>query len=633
MCGITGFIGKGDERILREMADTLVHRGPDSDGFFFAKTKKGGSVGLGFRRLAIIDTTTGNQPIYNEDRTIAVIFNGEIYNFREIRKELEIRGHSFRTNTDTEVIAHLYEEDGIGCFRKMNGMFAIAIWDSREEKLVLARDRIGKKPLYYYFDGEQLIFGSELKAILKHPSFRKDLDYQSISQYFLFDHIPTPRTAFKRTFKLLPGSHLEYSNGSLKIERFWDISFLEKKGPKVDSSFKNEQKLISGLGDMLESAVSKRMVADVPLGIFLSGGIDSSAVAYYAQKTSEKKIKTFSIGFEDKTYDESAYAQQVARYLGTEHYHETLSSARTLDLIPRIADFLDEPLADASIIATFLLSRFAREQVTVALGGDGGDELLIGYPTFKAYDIAGYLKWLPLYGVRLASHMAGLLPVSHSYLSTDYKLKRFLKGLSFKPEFRNQVWLGTFIKSEQERLFSAQVWEMIKSKDPFEPIDLELSGREDESEVNRIIRLYQRHYLMDQVLVKVDRASMAASLEVRAPFLDYEMVDFCNNIPYNIKAKKGVPKYLLKRLMEGKIPENIIKRPKKGFGVPLGVWFRKELKDFTSDLLLGRSSTASDMFDHKEIETILQEHWDKKCDRRKEIWSLVVFYLWMEKWG
>ena len=636
MCGIAGFVGRGDQEILKKMTDSIRHRGPDDEGFLFLSTNyeyttnsridtkdtKDTNIGLGFRRLSIIDLSTGHQPIFNEDKTIAIVFNGEIYNYLELKKDLEPR-HKFYTNTDTEVIVHLYEELGERVFEKLNGMFAMAIWDSRNKKLILARDRLGKKPLYWTKNNEALVFGSELKALLAHPSVEREIDKSSLQKYFLYEYIPTPGTIFKNINRLEPGHFLVLENGKTRDEAFWDVSFGHS-----ELSF-NEA--LSELDARLSGAVQRRLMSDVPLGIFLSGGLDSSTIAYYAQKNSAQKIKTFSIGFREKSYDESAYARMAAAALGTEHHEKILEAREALDLIPRIADFLDEPMSDYSVIPTYLLSRFTREHVTVALGGDGGDELLMGYPTFLAHRLAGvYQKHFRGLGLGALTAAAGLLPASFGDYTFEYKLKRFLSGLSEPLPIRQEMWLAAYSPDEIGQLFS----------DGAMPKDALLSGTmahynrvAGESNDNQAIYLYLKQYLQDEILVKVDRASMASSLEVRAPFLDYTLVDFISSLPSKYKLHNLTPKFILKKLMAGKLPAEIINRKKKGFGVPLAMWLKDDLRGFMIDLLSREKINREGFFRYPYIESLIKDHLSGRVDNRKKLWPLLVFEMWFDRWA
>lgn len=618
MCGITGYLGQGNEEILRRMIDSLIHRGPDDEGFYFNN-----KIGLGHRRLSIIDLATGHQPISNEDETIWLIFNGEIYNYQELRKKLINQGHKFSTQTDTEVMVHLYEEKGEDFLKELNGMFALALWDEKRKKLILARDRMGQKPLYYSLINNTLIFGSELKALFHHPLIKKDIDFNSLNKYLIYEYVPTPQTIIKGVNKLEPGHFLVYQNNQLKKSSYWNIKF---------NQLENQKDYLTKFEELLEDSVKKRLISDVPLGIFLSGGIDSSTIAYYAQKNSNQKIKTFSIGFEDKSFDESDYANQAAKFLDTEHYHQNFTPNDLLNSINQIAKINDEPFADASIIPTYLLSKFTRESVTVALSGDGGDELLAGYPTFQALKFAKAYHHIPNLFREIIQKTANLLPVSHDNFSFDFKVKKTLSGYEYPLEIQNQIWLGAFTPKENKNIFLSEISNQINFNQSFSETDQFIEQTKKESLENRIIYLYLKQYLADDILTKADRASMFTSLEVRSPFMDYRLVEFFNSLPYNLKLKGWKTKYVLKELMKDKLPRNIINRPKKGFGIPVAKWINKELKDFTLDLLNESDIKKQGIFNYSEIKKILDEHLNKKADHRKKLWTLLMFQQWYQEW-
>lgn len=609
---------------MEKMTQLLRYRGPDDEGYYISS-----NVGLGHRRLSIIDLSqAGRQPMSNEDGSVWAVFNGEVYNFQELRDELKKR-HHFRSHTDTEVIVHLYEEVGGEVFKKIDGMFAIAIYDERKNKLLLARDRLGKKPLYWGKYGDTLIFGSELKALIAHPLFKKELNIKSLNKYLLYEYVPTPHTIFKDIHKLEPGFYLEFDGGGeIKKNKFWDIKF----GTENFTAKGDIRKLMRKLDVKLDNAVKKRLVSDVPLGVFLSGGIDSSAIAYYAQKNSEQKIKTFSIGFKEDSFDESKYARMAAKHLGTEHYEEILSASDSLDIIPKIAGLLDEPLADASIIPTFLLSKFTKRNVTVALGGDGGDELFCGYGTFIASRLVDYYERTPAF-IRnnLIEKIFLKMPVSFKNFSIDFMAKKFIAGLKAEKKYRNHEWLGSFNKSERANLFKQDVWRELEKDNEFEDIDDYLLNLNSADYYNQIIYLYLRMYMMDGVLVKVDRASMYNSLEVRTPFLDTDVVDFANSLPLKLKLCGLTTKYILKKLMEDKLPKEIVHRPKKGFGVPMAEWLSNELKPLALDLLSEERIKKEGLFNYDYIKKILEDHFSKRKDNRKLIWTLMVFQNWQEK--
>lgn len=621
MCGIAGFIGEGSRDELDRMITAIKYRGPDDKGIFCE-----GGVGLAHARLSIIDLSpAGHQPMFNYDRSIGIIFNGEIYNFKELRDKLIEKGYKFKSNSDTEVIIYLYRDSGEACFEKMNGMFAIAIYDFRKNKLILARDRMGKKPLYWGLFGKTLIFGSELKALREHGSFEKKLNLNALNKYLLYEYVPTPQSIFENVYKLEPATYLIYESGVVRKEKYWSPDF------KPISLSLDEA--AGRLDQLLDESVARRMVADVPLGIFLSGGIDSSAVAYYAQKRSAKPIQTFSIGFADRSFDESEHAREVARLLGTGHHTLELSVSDALELIPRITDMLDEPLADASVIPTYLLSKFARRHVTVALGGDGGDELFAGYPTFQAGKLLSFYEHIPLSLRRsLIEPAIQALPVKNSYFSLEFKLKKFLSGLDGDREHLHQRWMGSFNKESRTKLYKPEIGGALIKHNEFEDIDKYALEASSFGYQNRMLYIYQRMYMMDCVLVKVDRASMLNSLEVRAPFLDYTVVDFVNRLPYDLKCHGMTTKYLLKQLMKNKLPARIINRRKQGFGVPLAGWLRKELKDFCNQMLSEEAINRAGLFNYDYIDELKREHFESRRDNRKELWTLITLQLWLEKW-
>ena len=621
MCGITGFIGKGTKDDLYKMVDTIKHRGPDAQGVFFQS-----GIALGHARLSILDlSSAGSQPMFDQDKTIGIIFNGEIYNFPELKKYLQNIGYKFKSTSDTEAIIYLYKELGEKCFEKLNGMFSIAIYDFSKNKLILARDRMGKKPLYWCVFNDTLIFGSELKSLLLHPLFKKEIDLISLNKYLQYDYIPSPNTILKNVYKLEPASYLVFDNGNIEKNIFWKMDFTER-----DISFKNA---VNELGERIEDSTVRRLMSDVPLGIFLSGGLDSSTIAYFAQKNSKEKIKTFSIGFKEASFDESAYAREVSEHLGTEHYERILSAKDSLDLIPKIANILDEPMADASIVPTFLLSKFTREKVTVSLGGDGGDELFAGYPTFQADQIVGLYEKLPDFlRKEIIEKMIRKIPSSDKNLSIGFKLKKFIDGLEGKRDHLHQRWLGSFGRDERASLFKRDIWGRLSHENEFDDLDRYISEISADDYRNKILYLYMRTYMMDQVLVKVDRASMMNSLEVRAPFLDTNVVEFANSLPYSYKYSNFRNKFILKKLMEDKLPKNIVYRSKKGFGIPLGKWLREDLKDFCNTVLSKKNNDKIGLFNFEYIDKLKNEHFSGQKDNRKLLWNLIVLFLWHEKW-
>jgi asparagine synthase (glutamine-hydrolysing) len=633
MCGILGFLTTRpadipELSVLRRMRETLIHRGPDDLGEYIRPIDgKGPFVFLGHRRLSIIDLAGGHQPVANESGSVRVIFNGEIYNFKDLRPDLEKRGHQFRTNSDTEIIVHAYEDLGEDCFRKFNGMFAIAIWDERKGKLILARDRLGKKPLYYSSLGDTFLFGSELKAVLAYPEFPRTLDRVSLLKYLFYEFIPCPHTIFKDARKLPPASFLVWERGKTKIQEYWS-PFSQRSGSDgIDEVSASERMM-----ELLRKSVQRRLIADVPLGVFLSGGIDSGAIAALAQAEVPGKVETFSIGFEDPSFDESQYALMVSKHLGTNHHEQRMSPEDLLKIVPGLPDILDEPMADASILPTYLLSKFTRKHVTVALGGDGGDELFAGYPTYLAHRFATRYGWIlnPLHPA--LSFFGNRLPVSDNNISFDFKVKKFLSGIGYRAGIRNSLWLGSFGFRELETLLSPEM------RDGFdqERISEEISGHERgfplDDEMTLVQYLDLKMYLQESILVKVDRASMANSLEVRAPFLDHELVEFVMGLPAGWKLKGKTSKYLLKRAMQGILPDEVIQRGKKGFGVPIAKWVKGPLKDLCSEMLAPSRIRREGLFDAEFVSFLLRSHLRNQRDNRKHLWTLLVWELWSTRY-
>lgn len=627
MCGICGYIDLSgcpiqNEKIITDMCDAIRHRGPDDEGSYIK-----GNVVLGQRRLSIIDLVTGHQPIFNEDNSIAIVFNGEIYNFLEIKERLNKSGrHDFKTNSDTETIVHLYEEMGIDCLNELNGMFAFAIWDENKKTLFAARDRAGKKPFYYAQMGNNFVFASELKSLLKHPAIRKELDTESLCRYLAYEYVPAPKTIYKNIFKLEPGFYL-----TLKLENntqpklitvpYWDYKF--------SISDKPFEELQTELIQKLRKAVEYRLISDVPLGVFLSGGIDSSAItAMMADLLPPKNIKTFSIGFREKTFDETSYARLVANHFNTDHKEEMLEPSRLLEILPKIIYTLDEPMADPSIVPTYLLSEFTRKHVTVALGGDGGDELFAGYDPFLAHYPGKFLDFLPRSLISLAEKAAELLPVSHKNISFDFKIKMFLKGLRYFNGERHFAWLGSFAPHQLQTLLAPHVFKEGKGNEAFDVISYYMKRVDSKHDINNMIYLYLKLYMQDDILVKVDRASMANSLETRAPFLDKDFIEFANSIPPKYKLHNFTTKYILKKSLEGKIPNEILYRRKKGFGVPIGEWFRKDLQKPLIEIVNGEIIKDNSIFNPAAVKKLIDDHINLKADNRKQLWTLFIFANW-----
>lgn len=613
MCGIAGFIGQGNKEILRLMTEEIRHRGPDEEGFFIKD-----DVFFGHRRLSIIDLSTGSQPMFNEDKSITLIFNGEIYNFQDLKKQLS--GHSFKTLSDTEVIIHGYEEWGEKVFEKLNGMFAIAVWDDKNKKLILGRDCFGEKPLYWSKINDIIIFSSELKSILKHPLIHKKLNLSSVYRFFSFDYIPQPYTIFNNIFKLENGSFLVAEKGKeISVKTFYEIKIAEKK---IDFN-----SAVNNLEKLLTNSVAQRLIADVPVGVFLSGGIDSSVIAYFAKKEKDD-IKTISAGFEEKSFDESFYAKKVSSYLKTEHFHKNFTSKEIIEAIPDVMEKLDEPFGDPSIMPSYLLSKFARENVKVVLGGDGGDELFMGYPNHQVQKMLHFIGLSKsVFKTNYAKVLKRILPVADENLTFSYKIQRYSESLRFPPLFRDFLNIGGYFKG-MENLFKSQT----KNEDLFDFTNNFLKKYEDKNYLERISLLFQKYYLEDDILFKIDRASMYNGLEVRAPFLDLRLTDFVNSLPLEYKLRRFKTKYILKELMKNKLPKEIIHRKKKGFGVPLSKWLKKELKDYMLKTLSSSEINKFGLLKYEEVKKLISEHLNEKKDNRKIIWNLIIFQNWCDKY-
>lgn len=624
MCGIAGWVNlkadaakRQDGDILHAMCNAIVHRGPNSEG-----TWTDDAVALGMRRLSIIDLKTGDQPVFSEDKAVIAMINGELYNFREVRADLAKRGHKFTTQTDVEIVPHLYQIYGDDFLDQINGMFAISLWDTQKKKLVLARDRFGEKPIYYgVFDGK-LIYASEPKAILAHPAVKAELDLDALRHYLSYDYVPAPRSIYKGISKL-PAAHvLTVENGEVNVRRYWNLTW-NKNGhrPPLD-------KAANELRELLSDAVRMRLVSDVPLGILLSGGVDSSSVAAFAVRHATEKVKTFSIGFEEDSFDESKYARQVAHYLGTEHYEATLSVDTAADLISDIGKWLDEPLSDGSLIPTYMLSRFVKRHVTVALGGDGGDELFAGYPMYFGHKMAAAYGSIPRFLRRgLIEPIVRSLPVSQKNLSFDYKAKRFIKSANYDAVTRHHSWFGSFAISDHDALLTENVLSQTSGDIYQAPRDL-LKLCDAKHRIEQMQYLDMNFYMAEDILSKVDRASMSVSLETRAPFLDPRVGQFAASIPLDYKLRGNKGKYILKKAMEDLLPADILSRSKKGFGIPIAAWLKGRLNPLMHDLLAPDRLKDQGIFDPQYVATLIREHETNIASHHKQLWTLLVFQLW-----
>ena len=627
MCGIAGWINLGNnaspshtESVLHSMCESIVHRGPNSEGLWLDDT-----AALGMRRLSIIDLHTGDQPVFNEDRSVIVMMNGELYNYREVRADLEKRGHKFVTKSDTEILPHLYEEYGEDLVDHLNGMYAFSLWDTRRKKLIIARDRFGEKPLYYgTFDGKML-WASEPKALLAHPSVRPELNLDALRQYLSHDYVPAPHSIYMGIAKLPAANIMTVEDGNISIRRYWDQTF-EKDGRN-----RSVETAAAELNELLSDAVRMRLVADVPLGILLSGGIDSSTVAALAVRHATERVKTFSIGFEEDSFDESKYARMVARHLDTEHYEEKLSASTAGDLISEIGTWLDEPLSDGSLIPTLLLSKFVRKHVTVALGGDGGDELFAGYPMYYAHKVATAYTAIPRFlRIGVIEPVVRRLPVSTKNMSFDYKAKRFVRAANLETVERHHSWFGSFSLDEQQQLLTPGV--LAGSDGDIYRGPREMLGLCDASnEIEQMQYLDVNYYMAEDILTKVDRAAMAVSLETRAPFLDPRVAQFAAALPLEHKLQGKNGKYILKRAVEGILPAEILARPKKGFGIPVAEWLKGRLNPLMHDLLAGDRLKLQGLFEAEYVGRLIREHETGRASHHKQLWTLLVFQLWYDK--
>ena len=630
MCGIYGYLsptGTIDPTILRRMGHPLKHRGPDDEGEVILDSSEV-SVGLGHKRLSIIDLSpAGKQPMANEDETIWITFNGEIYNFREIRKELEGKGHKFRSHSDTEVIVHLYEELGTKCLERLNGMFAFALWDAKQKSLFLARDRTGKKPLHYCVHRGHFLFASEIKALLQHPLVSREIDLKSLNKYLAYEYVPAPNSIFKAIKKLEPGYCLLFRGGAAVTSQYWDIPMED-----YPISDRTEAQYIDELKELLERAVTARLeAADVPVGLFVSGGLDSGVVAAIARKAKEN-LQCFSIGFEEASFDESRYAQQVARSLGIKHHLKVFRAQEMLHMVERLPEILDEPLADPSILPLYLLSQFAAEHMKVVLSGDGGDELFAGYQTYQAHKLVTFYDALPGFVKESVKAFAFRLPVSHKYLSLDFKIKQFLKGVGVSSEVRFFLWRGAFSNVERHALLRPEVRRELQNENAYEEIYRYVRKSGLTKELERILYLSMKFYLQDNNLVTVDRASMANGLEVRSPLLDRDVVDFVCRLPMEYKLNGLKTKYILKKVAEELLPRNVVYRKKKGFGVPLAKWLTGELREFMLDYLSQERIERQGIFHYPCVSQLIDEQLTMKKDNRELLWTLLVFQTWYERY-
>ena len=626
MCGICGIYNfpqnpgpPVDKALVERMCKKIAHRGPDDSGVFV-----GGSIGLGNRRLSIIDLSKGHQPIFNEDGSAVIVYNGEVYNFAEIRKNLKERGHVFTTDTDTEVILHAYEEYGIECVQHFNGMFAFAIWDDKKRRLFLARDRLGIKPLFYSAQNGSITFGSEIKCILESNKIDRRINFQALDYYFSLGYIPAPHTIFKGIQKLHPGHFMTCDKNGINIRRYWDVEFNRKKN-------RREEDLYAEFIELLRKSIKLRLISDVPLGAFLSGGTDSSLIVAIMSEVADIAPRTFSIGFDDALCDESPYSTLVAHTFQTVHQNYIVK-ADVRDVLDHIVESFDEPFADDGAIPCYHVCRETRREVKVALSGLGGDELFGGYPRYVGFELGGYLDKLPFLKNRFLKKLVKLIPEPGNGGYNIDRAKRFFEGLPLESDERYLSFLSLLDAQERQNLYSEQVRNQID----FEKNSFEITGylryAKAHLSLDRIFYMDHHTYLPDDILALTDRISMWHSLEVRVPFLDHNLVEFAASLPPETKIRRLVMKYFLKRAAKGILPSTILKKRKQGFVGPLPLWLMRDLKDYTMEVLSEHNLKRHGLFNYEMIKQVLVEHMSRKRKHDTLIWALLVFERWHQQY-
>lgn len=608
--------------VLESMNTMLAHRGPDDEGYFVA-----GPIGLAQRRLRIIDLAGGRQPMANEDETIWVTFNGEIYNFRELREELIQLGHRFSTHSDTEVIVHGYEQFGAACPEKFRGMFAFAVWDAKRRELLIARDRVGKKPLFYAMAGSQFVFASELQGLLKHPAIKKEVAPEAIDEYLTYGYIPAPGTAFRGVCKLLPGHYLSVqmeSHGAhlAKPQRYWRLAY----EPKLNL---NEEEAAEGLLEVLKEAIRLRMIADVPLGALLSGGIDSSLVVALMSGMSDRPVKTFSIGFEEQAFNELPFARMVASRYGTEH-HEMVVRPKALEILPLLVKHYGEPFADSSAIPSYYVAQITRQHVTVALNGDGGDECFAGYDRYLGSAMADHYQKIPrVIRQRLVEPLVTLIPDRLPRRHRLGQLKRFVRVAGQSSSGRYAQWMSYFRLGQKKQLYSQEFLRQVDGRDASDWLRTRFETlSEGRDPLDAILALDIESYLPYDLLVKMDIASMANSLEARSPFLDHKVLEFAAALPADMKIRGKTLKYLLKKSCRNLLPREVLDRRKMGFGVPVADWMRGELRPLLHEVLLSKESLDRGYFEKEYVQNLVATHVEGRQNNGDQLWAL----LWLELW-
>ena len=617
MCGICGF-NWSDGPLAEDMADIMAHRGPDRQGSFVDD-----DVSLGHSRLSIIDLSEkGKQPMANEDGSIQIVYNGEIYNFNELRDILEKQGHNFSSDTDTEVVVHAYEEWGVECVKMFWGMFAFAIKDSNKKQLLLARDRIGIKPLFYYYVSGKFIFASEIKAILLNPAVKREVNHKSLYYFMGYEYVPTPFTLFNGIKKLPPAHTLIFQNNKIKLARYWDLYFSKDNG--------TESYLSDKIYNQLQESIRRRLISDVPIGAFLSGGIDSSAIVGLMSQMLDEPVKTYTIGYEDKSYSELEYARQIADHFGTDH-KEIIVDPSSVECFEKAIWYLDEPMTDPSLIPEYLFCRAAKKGVTVCLSGEGGDEAFLGYDRFVASKIDHYYHIIPkIIRKHFISRIVAMLPPQPQKKGAINVVKRFIDGSDLPLEGRHMRWQYFSNKDEENGLYKGQLADMAKVIDPFEYINGYYLSCNLKDRVAREQYMELKTFLLDNVLVKADRMGMANSLEVRVPYLDHNFLELCATIPGNMKLKGLTTKYIFKKSMLKLLPKNIVYRKKQGFSFPIKNWLRNELKEYMMDLLYN-SEIIRENFDSYYLNKLIEQHLKGTQNHSHRLWALMNLELWHRK--
>jgi asparagine synthase (glutamine-hydrolysing) len=621
MCGIAGIVRNDrapiDRDLVARMTEAIRHRGPDEDGFYF-----GSGAGLGMRRLSIIDLKSGQQPIANQDGTAWIVFNGEIYNYRELRRQLEQQGHQFHTDSDTEAIVHAYDQYGTDCPKYLRGMFAFAIWDERDESLFLARDRVGKKPLLYAELPGQLIFGSEFSALLLHPEVSRDVDFEAIHHYLSFICVPAPLTAYRAIRKLEPAHWLLWKNGETRTERYWRLDFNQKTS--LSEAEAGERTV-----ELLREAVRIRLMSEVPLGAFLSGGIDSSAVVALMAQESTERVKTFSIGFDEQDFSELHHARRVAKHVGADH-HEFIVRPNALEILPTLVEHYGEPFADSSAIPSYYVSRETRRYVTVALNGDGGDECFAGYERYAAMNLAERYTSVPaVFREGLVGNVLRAIPAEGSRVLR--RAKRFAAAASMTPIERYLRWVSAFTESAKADLYSDDFRRSMAGQHSADILMPWFAKANGAGIIDATLLTDTMTYLPNDLLVKMDIASMAVSLEARSPFLDHHLMEFAASLPEKLKLRRLTTKYLLKRVLKGLLPSENLNRGKMGFGVPIGHWFRGPMESFLRETLLSEKALGRGLFKPESVRLIIDQHVGHKEDHSHRLWTLLMLELWFQR--